>query len=87
MYICTLQFGPVMSPRLLVRVRLLPGQFKNWTVSVYPGGFENDRNLFPLFVGLGVIRHMKFVVGRSVCILKRRKIYMYAYIVRVPDRA
>ena len=46
MYICTMQFGPVMSPRLPVRVRLLPGQFKNWTCSVYPRGFENDRNSY-----------------------------------------
>ena len=65
MYICTMQFGPVMSPRLPVRVRLLPGQFSNWTVLVFPGGVENDRirtlGRFNL-----VVRYMKFCCG-SLC--------------------
>ena len=45
MYIRTMQFGPVMSPRLPVRVRLLPGQFQILLILWVLEGFENDRNL------------------------------------------
>ena len=43
MYICIMQFGPVLSPRLPVRVRLLPGQFSNWTGLIFPGEVKHDR--------------------------------------------
>ena len=68
-----MQFGPVMSPRLPVRVRLLPGQFSNRTVLVFPGGVENDRiRTFGRF-NL-VVRYMKFCCG-SLCM----------YVVRARD--
>ena len=33
-----MQFGPVMGPRLPLRVRLLPGEFSNWPLLGRPGG-------------------------------------------------
>ena len=81
MYISTMLFGPVMSPRLAVMVRQLPGQFSNWTVLVFPGGLKNDRKFVR---SVDVIRSFDIwnsVVGCSVCILCGRTIYIFAYVI------
>ena len=65
MYIRTMQFGPLMSPRLPVRVRLLPGQFQNVSFLWVLAGSENDRNLSFARSNLGCPA-CELVVGRPV---------------------
>ena len=55
MYISTMQFGPVMSPRLNVRVRLLPGKKSKMPLVGFPGGLKT--------IGIAYVQVMKF--GRS----------------------
>ena len=66
MHILThMQFGPVTSPRLSLRVRLLPGQFLNWHLLVVPGGLITIGSSYGRFmiVVLWVVRYMMFCCG------------------------
>ena len=56
-----MQFGPVMSPRLPVRVRLLPGQFQNLKMLWVLAGSQNDRNLSFRAFEFGVALHVNLL--------------------------
>ena len=58
MYIGLCSLAPLLSPRLPVRVRLLPGRFQNLKFWGSLTGSENDRNLSFRAFKVGVARHV-----------------------------
>ena len=80
MYIFThMQFGPVMSPRLPLRVRLLPGHFFNRPRPAVPGRFDNARNFVrsTYEMLLCVVLYMNFCCGSFSMMFRAGERYTY----------
>ena len=74
-----MQFGPVMSPRLPLWVRLLPGQISNWPLLGRLGGFKNYRNFVRSIydIWLWVVRYMKLCCGSLGMKIRAGERYTY----------